>query len=75
MNDPPRITVPSPCRDICRLDNANICIGCGRSVSEIQEWPRADSGRRLLIRATARARIEQYLETAQRTELLNRRPL
>ena len=61
MDEMPRVTVPSPCRDICRLDNALVCIGCGRSAAEIQEWPRASNGRRLQIRAAARERIERQL--------------
>lgn len=74
MIEPPRVTVPSPCRDVCQLDQADICIGCGRSVAEITEWTRADNERRLQIRAAARARIEQALEAAQRGEVLDRGP-
>ena len=75
MSIPLRIEVPSPCRDICRLNDASVCVGCGRSAQEIQEWPRADGERRMAIRSAARARIEPELETAQRTEFLNRRPI
>jgi predicted Fe-S protein YdhL (DUF1289 family) len=74
MIEPPRVTVPSPCRDLCQLDQAGICIGCGRSVAEITEWTRADNERRLQIRAAARARIEQALEAAQRGEFVDRGP-
>lgn len=31
--------IPSPCVDICALDEKDICIGCGRSADEILEWP------------------------------------
>jgi len=44
---PSQVAVPSPCRDICQLDEALVCMGCGRSAAEIQEWPRADTARRL----------------------------
>jgi uncharacterized protein len=31
----------SPCVKVCRLDAANnMCIGCGRLLSEIAEWSR-----------------------------------
>ena len=30
--------VVSPCVSICRLDEKNICIGCGRTKKEIREW-------------------------------------
>jgi uncharacterized protein len=68
------ITVPSPCRDVCQLDGGGVCIGCGRTIDEISEWTRADSERRLQIRAAARARIEQALETAQCGEFVDRGP-
>ena len=67
--DTPRVSVPSPCRDVCQLDTVGICLGCGRSIAEISEWTRADSDRRLQIRAAARARIEQALEAAQLGEV------
>jgi predicted Fe-S protein YdhL (DUF1289 family) len=75
VDDSLRVAVPSPCRDICRLDDANVCIGCGRTAAEIQEWPRAANARRMLIRAAARARIEQESEAAQRGKLRDWRPL
>jgi uncharacterized protein len=74
MNEAPRVTVPSPCRDVCQLDGGGICIGCGRTLAEISEWTRAGNERRLQIRAAARARVEQALEAAQRGELLERGP-
>ena len=30
--------VPSPCVDICALDEEDICIGCGRTADEIVDW-------------------------------------
>jgi predicted Fe-S protein YdhL (DUF1289 family) len=75
VDDAPRVSVPSPCRDVCRLDEANVCIGCGRTAGEIQEWPRATNARRLLIRAAARARIEQESEAEQRGKFGDWRPL
>jgi len=30
--------VPSPCVDICALDDDDICIGCYRSGDEITTW-------------------------------------
>jgi predicted Fe-S protein YdhL (DUF1289 family) len=74
MNEAPRVTVPSPCRDVCQLDGGGVCIGCGRTIEEISEWTRADGERRLQIRAAARARVEQALEAAQRGELVDRGP-
>ena len=74
MSETPRVSVPSPCRDICELDSANVCLGCGRTLGEIAEWTRADSERRLQIRAAARARVERVLESAQGGEFVDRSP-
>jgi predicted Fe-S protein YdhL (DUF1289 family) len=72
MNVSTSEVVPSPCRDICRLDGAGICIGCGRSLGEIEEWSRAGRERRLQICAAARARMKADLEASERSKLLDR---
>jgi hypothetical protein len=28
----------SPCTGVCRLDDG-VCVGCGRTMAEIREWP------------------------------------
>jgi hypothetical protein len=38
--------VPSPCVDICRLDQQGLCVGCRRTLDEIAEWSRASEARR-----------------------------
>jgi hypothetical protein len=30
--------VPSPCINVCVLDAANVCRGCGRTIDEIAAW-------------------------------------
>lgn len=30
--------VPSPCQNICVLDEAQVCIGCLRTMEEIAYW-------------------------------------
>lgn len=30
--------VESPCIDICRLDENDVCVGCFRTAREIGEW-------------------------------------
>jgi predicted Fe-S protein YdhL (DUF1289 family) len=43
-------TVPSPCRNICKVARG-ICTGCGRTLDEIAAWPTApDFERRAIIR-------------------------
>lgn len=31
--------VQSPCTNVCRLNQDNICIGCERTIQEIIDWP------------------------------------
>ncbi|HRY98565.1 MAG TPA: DUF1289 domain-containing protein [Bacteroidales bacterium] len=30
--------IPSPCQNICVLDPSMVCIGCGRTASEVASW-------------------------------------
>jgi len=46
----PVAAVPSPCIGICKVDSAiKSCEGCGRTLSEIAEWPNATDARRQAI--------------------------
>ncbi|WP_420468600.1 DUF1289 domain-containing protein [Panacagrimonas sp.] len=47
----------SPCIGICQLDASSMCIGCGRLMSEIVEWPRVSEARRREIRRQAQTRM------------------
>jgi predicted Fe-S protein YdhL (DUF1289 family) len=53
---PADVPVPSPCIGICTLDATRACIGCGRTIAEIAEWPRATEMRRRAIVDAARRR-------------------
>ncbi|WP_417593592.1 DUF1289 domain-containing protein [Parasphingorhabdus sp.] len=49
----------SPCNDICTIDRpTGLCIGCGRSLSEIGEWGSASSDRKREILAMLPARMQ-----------------
>lgn len=54
----PSSKVESPCTKVCTLDLQGICIGCGRSVSEITNWSRlsADEQRDVCRKARERRR-------------------
>lgn len=52
-NDP-----DSPCVRNCCLDDAEVCIGCGRHLQEILRWSQADASERQAIVARAAARRE-----------------
>jgi uncharacterized protein len=57
--------IPSPCIDICTLDDRNVCVGCGRHIDEIAAWGAAAADTKLLIVAAARERLEQMHRKAQ----------
>lgn len=48
--------VPSPCTRVCTLDDADVCLGCGRTLDEIKGWAAADPDGRRTILAQAAAR-------------------
>ena len=39
----------TPCLSICRMDRNDICVGCGRTIKEIQKWPRMHYYERMKI--------------------------
>ena len=47
----------SPCTNVCRLDAAGVCVGCGRHIDEIIEWRGAGEARKHEIVAAARERL------------------
>lgn len=48
--------IPSPCVRNCCLDNAEICLGCFRSLNEILLWNRATQIQKRAILAQSRSR-------------------
>ncbi|WP_110949953.1 DUF1289 domain-containing protein [Pseudomonas bohemica] len=51
--------VRSPCVSICALDEADICVGCQRTVAEITRWVRMSNEERRAVLALCgeRARV------------------
>lgn len=50
----------SPCVRQCCLDDADVCLGCLRTLEEILAWGEADDMRRLrILDAVARRRQER----------------
>jgi predicted Fe-S protein YdhL (DUF1289 family) len=41
--------VRSPCVNICALDDADICVGCQRTVAEITGWSRMSNDQRRAV--------------------------
>jgi len=48
--------VASPCTRVCCLDDQDICIGCGRTMTEICEWSLSTDERRREIAEMAKVR-------------------
>jgi uncharacterized protein len=50
--------VASPCINVCTLDAASVCIGCGRTIDEIARWSgmNAEERRQVCINAVERCR-------------------
>jgi predicted Fe-S protein YdhL (DUF1289 family) len=50
--------VPSPCTGLCMLSpSRRLCLGCGRSLEEIQAWPELTDAERRSILSRIEARI------------------
>lgn len=57
-HDAPRAArTASPCRRQCTLDGHDVCVGCGRTISEICGWSALDEAGRVRVCADAAARL------------------
>jgi predicted Fe-S protein YdhL (DUF1289 family) len=52
----------SPCVRNCCLDDAQVCMGCGRELQEILRWREVSTAEREAILQRARARREARAE-------------
>jgi predicted Fe-S protein YdhL (DUF1289 family) len=51
-------TIPSPCVDICALDENDVCIGCFRHGREISYWGDYKDSEKLNVLANCQKRAE-----------------
>lgn len=58
--------VPSPCIKVCKLNDEQTCIGCGRTIDEIARWSRMTD--REQIRVWARLRSVHNLPSVPTLE-------
>ena len=62
--DRPRVA--SPCVRNCCLDEADICLGCGRSLAEITAWGgSSEAERRTILARAARRQSEKVRNRGQ----------
>jgi predicted Fe-S protein YdhL (DUF1289 family) len=52
-------TVTSPCVRDCCLDDAEVCMGCGRTLQDILRWHAASDEEREAILVAAKARVAE----------------
>lgn len=59
-----RLLPYSPCINVCTMDtDTGWCLGCGRTLDEITEWPKAEPAKLLEIREALPRRIEAMKES------------
>jgi predicted Fe-S protein YdhL (DUF1289 family) len=57
----------SPCIRLCTLDpDSGICVGCGRTLTEIGNWVRYSEAERQAIMALLPGRLERHRPAAPR---------
>lgn len=57
MDPRPQDPLASPCVRNCCLDEANVCMGCGRTLEEIVRWSTTDDTDKAAILALSRSRL------------------
>jgi len=56
---PAMATIETPCKTICVVDPASsLCLGCGRSLAEIERWIRYSDAERTRIMSELPQRLE-----------------
>jgi predicted Fe-S protein YdhL (DUF1289 family) len=66
----------SPCIRVCTLDEANVCIGCGRNVDEITRWTLMTADEQFEVLAVSqqrRARRESLIQEVMKRGTEQRR--
>ena len=53
----------SPCIRVCCLDDADICLGCGRSLEEIKNWSLSSESEQQQIASNAEQRRAQRADS------------
>lgn len=59
VDQSPANPLPSPCVRNCCLDEADVCMGCGRHINEILAWHQATNSEREKIILVANDRLQQ----------------
>jgi|HubBroStandDraft_2_1064218.scaffolds.fasta_scaffold185152_2 predicted Fe-S protein YdhL (DUF1289 family) len=57
------MNIPSPCIQVCKLDDGDVCLGCHRTRDEIARWLKMTDDERARIMAALAERANE-LEVA-----------
>jgi uncharacterized protein len=58
IESPGHNPIPSPCVKVCTLDaRAGLCLGCGRTLDEIERWMRMGAEERRRVMAELPSRL------------------
>lgn len=64
MSDAPQIPVPSPCINVCTIDEeSGLCLGCARSLREVAQWKRMSEEQKQAVINQLPARKQKMRET------------
>lgn len=58
----------SPCIKVCQLDAANMCIGCGRLLSEVAAWSRMSPEQQQAVCEAAAQRLRDKTQATARDD-------
>lgn len=62
-----RLLPKSPCINVCAMDtDTGWCLGCGRTLGEIAEWPKATPDRLADIRSALPGRVDRLKAAGKR---------
>lgn len=57
---PQEALLASPCIRVCCLDDADVCLGCFRSLEEIRNWQASDNASRAIVMQQSAERREAH---------------
>ncbi len=58
MNAQNEKSVQSPCKRKCQLSERQVCVGCGRTIDDITNWPRMSEAAKQKCVDDSAARLE-----------------
>lgn len=54
--------IDTPCEQVCKLNQNQICIGCGRSIEEITSWRYLSVAEKQQVSELAKVRLKTIVE-------------